>query len=1592
MLGEPLNNSVIFELKRRQKGLSRNPSTPNLTGKLDYSFSEMMTKTTYVRLVSPLFRTEIHGNLLERNDPKNYFNQTHWTDRDGRGKLPPPGITSIRTAYVGEGATINTIKEATIELKVYSNQQYTKVVPEFVRIGRILYLEFGWSNPRIDIIRAQAVPRDFLTKTFDENTGQFGVELNYEQASVFPEEFSLNTNGNSDVFVGTVTNYNAKLNQEGGYDISIDLKSAGHGLYHASTNKSRHEHIPLLNDKITSDPFANNLDERSGLILLSKVKANIQEVFSINSAFQFPVSATETVDQAAVFYIRSQDDTTTRITSAMKILTEAGFDVEPVQTERETELVKSDTAGVGGMGDGMILSAPVKKDVTRTLVQAGLFGFTAINKAYRDIIITCVVGDKVEIGREKLKNGEDGDTQVTAIPLYLNYYCSIKYIEDNILTRIFGTADANSETITTGVRSLYVNQEKLNAGITFPTDNSIPMLESNLMLIHKNLVPKSFTDVLINTEAMKSLLSRTTLGMYGSDAGKQERAIMAGYSKSIGKTLDKGLGFIIDTQVQSSDDSLNNTKTNPNHVQAKIRNMYVNVNLVQDSFLGKRNRMFCDRNFFPTIKRDGSGAVEEIDGKDYDWWFKDDVTYFQDRNVFFDKMACVGSLREGLMNMYNTISTNFHNFPNFEVGGNVALPGFLAVYDLRNSNRQDHFKFDVYSKDSIVKSLELNSKIPKNVELAATIGASTNFDLTDVLGGLNSGLDAELLQDLNVEGRATSSLYNPLMASSYGSTDYIKSLGDVTFAEENGYAVSINPGDSPGQVEYMIRQGIQNGQLNKYKNYSEEQIKELTLSVYDGATTLEYDDMTPTYTGQAEIEKFTDDAFNFLRVVRDPYKKSFQGISPTYVLQNQPATSEVGTKNTDNPDKEARDKYPDIISGLTMPEVAAQMDSLFTMTGKTSPKIGKDGAVINGIPVTNTKGQPDVATLKQFTLTHSTFVDNVDGTDNRKAKYCAISTHSDYQNYMDQLIYNDNVNSLEKLNNTISYFELSFKIDGISGIMPGQAFTISYLPDRISDNFFFIVKNIEQELTSNGWETTITGLMRRKTKDMPQPKKPSKLAKIIKKKVENDRKIVTTPKPKPKPNPVITDPKPKDQGEPLPEGTYPNRQPPNDLSDDPELSEAELAIPAFDDTFEDPPAIEDQGEPLPEGEYPPPADPVFDPYELTEEELAIPEFSADNEEFPDIEWEPLPPPPPFIPYRMVENETANIILQMTDGQANIQPFADAPKQEVKIYPKGRESAQPIIFSLGVTDVLSIEEFNNIRKTFQQSFGKDPIDLLNRLYTQFTYSDAVTDDTASNFGEWDKRETTHCYVANRKTEDGKLIADKIVEMQETLRAVGNDPNNTTDQDNNFVNDIVNSILKQDQRTRLTVLQNKKKNDRKNIVVRRPRPAPMNPALMRDPNAQPPGADPPPAKPKKKKKPKPKEPIGSYFGGLEWQNNLLYRLVPKWKTLGAVLGKKDVNITQADRIRVQQQGTYYKNHIMYGTGKESKPEDPVPYSVRRDFWDTMIEPRERGAHYDKSQKSRCRASEGEIKRDSSYNYLKRLTGTEGPTDVSTYQTRF
>jgi hypothetical protein len=56
--------------------------------------------------------------------------------------------------------------------------------------------------------------------------------------------------------------------------------------------------------------------------------------------------------------------------------------------------------------------------------------------------------------------------------------------------------------------------------------------------------------------------------------------------------------------------------------------------------------------------------------------------------------------------------------------------------------------------------------------------------------------------------------------------------------------------------------------------------------------------------------------------------------------------------------------------------------------------------------------------------------------------------------------------------------ELELEIQGIGGIVPGNAFNVSMLPSNYKGKVIFQVVDINQELSDTGWKTTLTGQMR----------------------------------------------------------------------------------------------------------------------------------------------------------------------------------------------------------------------------------------------------------------------------------------------------------------------------------------------------------------------------------------------------------------------------------------------------------------------------------------------------------------------------------
>ena len=1607
MFGKKLNEKVTDELEKRKRALDRSAdvnndfsgeTNPFSAGGLienplftpDYKLSEMMVKTTYARLISPRFKTsngsvyEIRGRLLQHeaqgnfegsrvNQVRDQLNYTYWNaTSDERGYVPPPGITSIRTAYVGEGATINTIKEADITLRLYSLSQYNLIIPYFVRVGTLLYLEFGWSNPQLELSKLSAYPRNFM-KTEQGDDGEEVTLMDIDAIQTYPDEFAVNTNGNSDILVGTVTNFDVKIQPDGGFEVNLSLKSQGYSMYHQPTyadSRANFKVVKNVPSGSNDSPFGNNLDERTAPMMLAKSKLLIQEDFNLKSVFSTAIDGDEDTSiefaQPSYIYIPvgsgQLDDRLTQSSTGKKYIKKYSNDLKGLGFDVNSN-VDSGIASLSAMhkgGDLMltIYSAGVQK--VDTLVYDSETGEAKIDY-FSFGYIKSKFGDKKPPSKYKTQN---------FFIMRINYFPSVRYIEDNILSRLFGTADA-SGVINGGIRSLSLSK---TAGYDFEGSDN-PFI-SNKMLTHRILIPKNFNQVLINNEAMVSVLQRTGTGqfksegkiiteadgMLGTDFGGWTHKAYAEYSKSVGKILRKGLPFISEFDGQKNSETADDEIKNPNHVSAFIRHMYVNIELVQEAFLGSDNLKFCNRAYFPSsadVKKINVGTEKDPEYQfvnrnqvlDKDIIGSDELyAYFDDRGIRFNKESCAKTLTEGLYNMWNSISANFHNFPNFEIGANINLPNFLQVYDLRYTKSNEFYEFDVFNRNSILKSLELSSQIPTNVQLAATLGASTTFDFDSLVGGTNNGLQEDLLISVNkgdVIRKDESDKSDLLTTMAFEKSLYLQSYYKKP--------PPTPPALSPDEID----------QFNAASTMTDEEFEAYLL------------DETP----KSEEEKQADEEYNALVAAHESYVPgisdkmknlkvlklekgenstyAWYGLSPNVIA----GTPEAIEEDSSDPDDDLRKSFPDL--NVALSEMQGTLNKLFMLdnkgkllyggsdpdnplevenTGVAVDVVDENGEVTKVNPSVNLRtGEITIKDDKKmsFTTTYANFVK--DDPYGRGFVHVEFGTHADYQAYLDYLIFQDEKESLAALNGTISYFELTFEIDGISGILPGEAFTISYLPDLIKDYFYFIVKNVEQTLGADGWTTTITALQRRKYAVV---KPRNTLAISLQTYSRGGKKNI-------KPEKIPDDLFPKDRlpGDPIPEPDIPP------LPD--EGQDTEIPNPNDKGIVRFPPKTKNKLS-------------LNSNFDLT----LPPKFDPDE----------LPKPPVnFVAYDIQDSPTAEIVLSYTDGQAQLTTTPGADEQQFfKIYPDGDKNNAPISFTLGVTDILSKAEYKAIINKYKDAFGSEghsvPIeDVLAEQYMPMTISQPERGQGEINYGKWDEVGEIEFFVAKRPIgtgdvaeagDDSMTVSSYIAQMIEAMNVIGDDNSERANSNagvssNFYADDIIKRILDQPQRTRLTVLETEKEEIE---PIERPKiPVPSEDEDIAgdltldeldfetfDFDEPPPPSranivfveNEPDTNQEEEVEVKPKEPILSTYqayymdrsyGKEAWNQNheVLYALCGGWGTKGA---------------------GYTKGGVYYG---ECRPDDPnlqniaVPFKKRMEFWDEMIQKPNEGGKYDREK---------------------------------------
>jgi hypothetical protein len=216
---QPIHSKIRAELHRRQKLLNREgilfegPQTDG-TGKKKADANNIFAKSTWIRMVGLIKDDKpviIGGGLLKENQEAYYGFEDMYNSPRNTGDnqyRPMPGVKSISVEYKN---TLATLRTATINWTCWSFDDVTKYTPYFLKPGRTVILEWGYSYSDNDMV------------LHDINEKSPDMILAHKKMM----ENSFNSNGTYDGMIGLVTNFEWSTRDDGGIDCTTNISSMG---------------------------------------------------------------------------------------------------------------------------------------------------------------------------------------------------------------------------------------------------------------------------------------------------------------------------------------------------------------------------------------------------------------------------------------------------------------------------------------------------------------------------------------------------------------------------------------------------------------------------------------------------------------------------------------------------------------------------------------------------------------------------------------------------------------------------------------------------------------------------------------------------------------------------------------------------------------------------------------------------------------------------------------------------------------------------------------------------------------------------------------------------------------------------------------------------------------------------------------------------------------------------------------------------------------------------------------------------------------------------------------------------------------------
>jgi len=200
--------------------------------------------------------------------------QKNWLDVDSSyglggtamGLQPTPGIIDVSIDCVNRGS----IRKATVTLKAYNRFQFSIIEMLYLRLGYTMMLEWGWDSFITEIkedgtFETESMGTTIIEEKWFKNQDPTNPSVILDLIEEKREEYQ----GNYDGFFGKVNNFNWTFNNDGSYDITIDLITVGDVVESLKVNIDSpiisQENLKSKQKALTSSPKNEDISEDSAL-------------------------------------------------------------------------------------------------------------------------------------------------------------------------------------------------------------------------------------------------------------------------------------------------------------------------------------------------------------------------------------------------------------------------------------------------------------------------------------------------------------------------------------------------------------------------------------------------------------------------------------------------------------------------------------------------------------------------------------------------------------------------------------------------------------------------------------------------------------------------------------------------------------------------------------------------------------------------------------------------------------------------------------------------------------------------------------------------------------------------------------------------------------------------------------------------------------------------------------------------------------------------------------------------------------------------------------------------------------------------------